>query len=377
MLSEALQVKKPRQSNLELFRIITMFFIVAHHYVVNSGLTAVDGPIYSNLLSGKSIFLLLFGAFGKIGINCFVFITGYFMCTSQITLRKFLKLFFEVMFYRVVIYGIFLATGYTPFSLTEFIKVFLPIQKLGGGFTAAFLVFYLFIPFVNVLIKNLNERQHFLLLALVSCVYILLGSIPSFSVTFNYATWFIILYIISSYIRLYPKKLFGNKKFWIIASVLSVVACVASVIFGIVLMHKMGINVVYYFVADSNKLLAVITSLSLFMMFKNLNIKYSKIINIMGATTFGVLLIHANSATMREWLWKDLLDNVGAYGTDYLYAHAIISVVVIYIICTFIDIGRINFIEKPFFKLYDKIENKIVDTYKKFENKFCAKFNIK
>ena len=34
-----------RDSNIELFRIITMFFIVAHHYVVNSGLTLEDGPI--------------------------------------------------------------------------------------------------------------------------------------------------------------------------------------------------------------------------------------------------------------------------------------------------------------------------------------------
>ena len=30
---------KVRDSSIELFRIITMFVIVAHHYVVNSGLT--------------------------------------------------------------------------------------------------------------------------------------------------------------------------------------------------------------------------------------------------------------------------------------------------------------------------------------------------
>ena len=74
-----------RDSNIELFRIITMFFIVAHHYVVNSGLTLDDGPIAANPLSANSIFLLLFGAWGKIGINCFVMITGYFMCKSNIT----------------------------------------------------------------------------------------------------------------------------------------------------------------------------------------------------------------------------------------------------------------------------------------------------
>lgn len=68
-----------------------MFFIVAHNYVVNSGLTADNGPIASNLLSINSIFLLLFGAWGKIGINCFVMITGYFMCKSNITLKKIYK----------------------------------------------------------------------------------------------------------------------------------------------------------------------------------------------------------------------------------------------------------------------------------------------
>lgn len=31
-------LKKERNSNLELYRIITMMLIVAHHYVVNSGL---------------------------------------------------------------------------------------------------------------------------------------------------------------------------------------------------------------------------------------------------------------------------------------------------------------------------------------------------
>ena len=35
------KIEKQRDSNLELFRIITMLLIVAHHYVVNSGLMEV------------------------------------------------------------------------------------------------------------------------------------------------------------------------------------------------------------------------------------------------------------------------------------------------------------------------------------------------
>ena len=34
-------IKEARNSNLELYRIIVMFFIVSHHYLVNSGLLPV------------------------------------------------------------------------------------------------------------------------------------------------------------------------------------------------------------------------------------------------------------------------------------------------------------------------------------------------
>ena len=66
-----------RDSNIELFRVITMLCIVAHHYVVNSGLLELIGKTES--LTPNSIFLLLFGWGGKTGINCFLMITGWFM----------------------------------------------------------------------------------------------------------------------------------------------------------------------------------------------------------------------------------------------------------------------------------------------------------
>lgn len=65
--------RKVRNSNLELYRIIVMLLIIAHHFVVNSGLT---GHIIENGdYSAKSGAMMFFGAFGKTGINCFVLIT--------------------------------------------------------------------------------------------------------------------------------------------------------------------------------------------------------------------------------------------------------------------------------------------------------------
>ena len=112
-----------RDSNIEMFRIVVMLLIVSHHYVVNSGLLEPGGVAYSEPLSPKSLFLLVFGAWGKVGINCFVMITGYYMCKSHITFRKFMKLFCEVMFYRIVIYFVFFVTGYEPFALEIVVPV--------------------------------------------------------------------------------------------------------------------------------------------------------------------------------------------------------------------------------------------------------------
>ena len=73
-----------RNSNLELYRIIVMLLIVAHHYVVNSGVIEIASEYPTSL---RSLYYYLFGAWGKVGINCFVLITGYFMCEREISFR--------------------------------------------------------------------------------------------------------------------------------------------------------------------------------------------------------------------------------------------------------------------------------------------------
>ena len=93
---------------------------------------------------------------------------------------------------------------------------------------------------------------------------------------------------------------------------------------------------VFWFVADSNHFMAVVTAFCSFMFFKDLNIECSKVINLIGASTFGVLLIHANSDTMKQWLWQDLLGNVGQYRTFALYAHAVLSVIAIFVVCIWV-----------------------------------------
>ena len=368
---------KLRNSNLELYRIIAMLIIVAHHYIVNSGLTSLDGPISYNPTSGRSIFLLLFGAWGKTGINCFVLITGYFLCKSQITLKKFLKLFLQVMFYRILIGAIFWFTAYEPLTMESIVNVLLPIRTVGTGFTAAYLLFFLSIPFLNILVNNMNEKQHILLLCLLSFMYIFLGTVPFFSITLNYVSWFMVLYIIASYIRIYPKKIFDNSKIWGWASLLFIMIASISVIICAYISKITELSMWYYFVQDSNTLLAVLIGISTFLFFKNLKMKYHPLINRISATCFGVLLIHANSDTMRRWLWKDVLDNVGMYNSSLLFLHFALSVLGVFVICSVIDMARIKFIETPFFNHFDKVYDRFSLWFHRKETYIFEKLNIK
>lgn len=336
-----------RSSNIELFRILSMLMIVAHHYVVNSGL--IDCFDTHASLHFQDYFLLLFGWGGKTGINCFVLITGYFMCTSNITKKKFIKLLGEVYFYNIILWCIFFFTGYEAFSIKGFLEMVFPFFTVADNFTGCFLLFYLSIPFLNKLIHALTEKEHFLLMAWCIGVYVFLPSFAKANVVFNYVTWFSILYVIASYIRLYPKEWFSNVKVTGLIAGASLILSWASIIVLTMLscMVGKGVGTCYFFVADSNKVLALATGISAFLFFKNLKIGYSKAINTIAASTFGVLLIHANSDTMRRWLWKDICNNVGVYQEGNIIIHAIVSVMVIYSVCTIIDMIRIRLIEQP------------------------------
>jgi hypothetical protein len=127
---------------------------------------------------------------------------------------------------------------------------------------------------------------------------------------------------------------------WGLCTILSILVSMSSVICMLWLSVKLNKNYsFYYFVADSNHILAVVTAICSFMFFKNLKIKPSKLINTIGASTFGVLLIHANSDTMRHWLWQDVLNNTACFSLPFhsLLAHAIFGVLGI-----FTEVSQVN-----------------------------------
>lgn len=203
----------------------------------------------------------------------------------------------------------------------------------------------------------MTKRQHQLLLLLLLFCYSIIGSIPIFDIEYNYVSWFGIIFLIASYIRLYPIPLFNRRQFWGWTTLVLVFISMCSVAY----IHW-KVYAGYFFVSDCNRILAVMVAISSFLWFKNLNIPQSKFINIIAASTFGVLLIHSNSGAMMKWLWSDMFNVTGNFALpiSQLILFSICVLILVYCACTIIDQIRLLLLEKPFFKWYDKhLDNKL------------------
>ena len=330
-----------RDSSIELYRIVVMFLIVASHYVDTSGLLDL---VDDKTSIAKLLYTYSFGAWGKSGNNCFILITGYFMCKSDINLKKFLKLIFQIYFYTIILNTIAVLTGYADVSVNLLFFTIFPFRDFSHNFVSGYVCLFLAIPFLNILIKNLTKRQHLILSILLLIIYTGVGSIPIVGIEINYFSWFVVLYIIAAFLRFYGFPLNIPHRLWGLILLSSLLLAALS-IYTLVSVGKIW----NFFIHESNKILAVMVALSSFMWFKDLKIGHSRVINEIASTIFGVYLIHSNS-NMKHWLWNEFLNVDAQFYSQYYVLFSVLSVITIFIGCTLIDLIRIRFIERPVMK---------------------------
>lgn len=109
--------EKVRNSNLEILRIVSMILIIMHHYVVHGQFAWTANNICAN-----KIILEILSLGGKLGVNCFVLITGYFMIQTKTNWKKLLKIILEVWFYSVSIFIMGALTQTIDFNIKLLIK---------------------------------------------------------------------------------------------------------------------------------------------------------------------------------------------------------------------------------------------------------------
>ena len=363
-LQSTVASNKPiRNSSIELLRTIAMLMITFHHFSVHGGFLFSETDI-----SLTKFWVNFISMGGKIGVDLFVLISGYFLILEKenfFNIKKILKLWGQIAFYSITITLIFSVFRNEPIGVKSFIKTLFPISFSGWWFASTYFVLYLIHPFLNRLLLGFDKATFQKYLVLLITCWCIIPTFTTLSYQGNALIWFVCLYSVSAYIRLFdlnPKL--KRKHFLVLWIVFSALTYLSSVVFCF-LGTKWSVfssHATYFFGQD--KLSVLLISLCLFMVFEKTELPYNKWINLIASATFGVYLIH-DSNLVRPFLWIELFKNASYQNTPLLIPYSIFVVVLVYAVCTIIDLGRKYLLEKPFLKLVDTHADKWLLPFKK------------
>ena len=361
MLNKSINKQKlttpQRQSNIELLGIFAMIIIIGHHFSVHGGFNFSTDVINLNRLWTQFIQMG-----GKIGVDIFVMISGYFLIYSDnLKIIKILKMWLQIFSYSIISYLLLVAFGVIPFSLKEFFVSLLPITFSNWWFASSYFVLYLLFPYINVLLKSLTKQSYQRFIVLLTVIWCIIPSFLSIPWQCNTLLWFIYLYALAAYIRLYTSAtLISSKISFTITGILVLLTFLLVVSIDI-LATKIPFLAAYtdYFY-DMQRLPVLLISLFLFLGFNRLTIKYNPCINMISSATFGVYLIHDNYRT-RTLLWHTLFNITKYVNTNNFILYSIFVIIAVFIISSCIELIRIYIIERRYLPLLDilsiKIEN--------------------
>ena len=162
-MGKQIHMKNQRQSNIELLRIVAMLMIIAHHVAVHSGFAFPSGSISFNRL-----WIQFIQMGGKIGVNIFVLISGYFLVRADgVKTNKVIKLWLQIFTYSIITFFVIVFVSPQSFSIRALIENALPITYYKWWFVSAYFVLYLLSPYINKLLNSLDKKSYQRLLVLL------------------------------------------------------------------------------------------------------------------------------------------------------------------------------------------------------------------
>ncbi|MDF2865671.1 MAG: hypothetical protein K0R72_483 [Clostridia bacterium] len=355
-----------RNIGLDLLRIISMLMIVMLHYLGKGGALSTAYGTSTNYLSW------IIEAFCIVAVNCYVYITGYFLVNSNFKIKKILKLWGQVLFYSLSIYFVLLFTNLIDFNIKEMIVSFMPIITKQYWFITVYILLYILSPFLNVMIKNLSKKQFKSLIFILVFVFCICTTLldPKYildSTTGYGIIWFICLYFIGAYIRLHHNKDDKKNIYNLLIYFVITVMVIFSRLIITYIFQRYNFNIIdelrFY---QYNSISIFISSLFLFIYFKNLNITnniFKGFILKIAPLTLGVYLIH-DHVQMRVAMYNNILHTTNYLSGNKFLVVAVISVIFIFSVCIVIEYLRHKFavyISKT--KTYNLIEKFIILKY--------------
>lgn len=341
-------LKKERQANLELLRIIAMLMVVTAHLVNH-------GNMITFAVQGSASYYVVWTLFG-VAFTCitiYLLISSYFLVDAKFSTWKLAKMGGQVFFYSFGITALFWIFGDVEHELKNMVYSVLPISSDFYWFISMYVGMYILSPLMNKLIRSLSKRQ---LQCAIAVSFLLVSVWPNiiyFSSALNTAggvsiSWFLTVYLIGAYLRLYYKPDGLFKKRFLSACLASLLIPASRFVIEGLLKTPLGkISILddlmwgYSVFYSYSSILVSFASILWFLAFLNLNIRPGRaahFINVVAGAAFGVYLIH-DHLYIRETLWARI-DGVALLGKWYLLFACLGIVLAVYAVCTVIELLR-------------------------------------
>lgn len=341
---------KKRILNFEFLRVYAIVTIIMLHYLSKGDLLV---PVAQDM-SSKNLILWLIEAFCIVTMNCYVLISGYFLIDVEWKAKRVIDLLLQVLFYSILVPAGLLLTGIlklSEISIYDVVHCVLPIGSECYWFMSAYFVVYLLAPILVKGIKALDKKQYQMILGMLLFLYVAEKTVvPLPFATDHYGYdfgWFIILFLVAAYIRLYGISFLEKKRnAWIIHIACCLLIWAGSLI-CVQLTKWTGLPTFVDYYTDilftHNHIVCFLGSLSLFYICKNgsfgrADSLFAKMIYAMAPASLGVYLLHEHPLVRYRWpVWLGVSSERSAIG---IILHMCMCVVILYVCGMLTEIVR-------------------------------------
>lgn len=318
-----MKTKSRRLANVELLRVVAMLMVVMLHYLGKGELL----PEMSIRMGATGYVAWILESLSIVAVNVYVLISGYFLVESEFKLGKIVKLVLQVLFYTVLITVLafsFGLVGKEEFGIYNMIVQLFPFQLEQYWFMTSYLVMYILSPVLAMAAKTLSQKNLKVVTLLMVAFMCIEKSILPVQIKFDQhgydALWFICLFLVAAYVRLYGIKFLEKRSN---AILLYVACCVLmmgeNMVFSLVYekLGEMGhlVTTPYHY----NHIFNLLASLGFFMFFLNVKIKdglFANLVCKIAPYTLGVYLWHEHIYVRYlwpEWFGAGESQNVGIF----------------------------------------------------------------
>ncbi len=292
-VTNILPVKKQRQSNMELLRIIAMILVM----VVHANFRALPVPTASQIIAEPTSKFLMFltEAISVLAVDLFVILSGWF--GIRFKAKRLGELLFQVFFFGLFAIGVCALFAperliNTPYYGSAASRLFMCGEN-DYWFVKAYVGLYLISPVLNSFIEHASKQQF----ASVLIGFFVFQTI--YGCMFNATRWFeagyslpsfAALYMLARYMRLYPVKMWKMSK-WVDAAIYAGYVIILTVAMYYIKKAGMRGGVLYFYSCP----LVIVGAMHFMLFFTKLPPFSSKVVNWLAISVFAIYLTHSSS----------------------------------------------------------------------------------